>query len=579
AVLLFWPASPVDTSRLPDGGFGDPAQTVWYLAWVPYALGHGLPLFHSNLVNTPNGVDLANNASVPLLGLIGAPITVTLGPVASFNLLLRLAFAASAGSMFLVLRQWCTRWPIAFVGGLIYGFSPYMVSQGQGGAHLHQTFTPLVPLIVWCAYELLVVQHRRPARMGLLLGAAAGAQALIAPEVLSDLVIVLLLTGAIAMVVVRKERWRSWAGHALRGAAVGVTVFIVIAGDLLWWMLLANGHVHGPVQPTAALQPLSGDLLSPVVPTSQQLIAPSGLASLAAKFAAGSASEGSGYLGLPFVGLVIGVGIAWRREAIIRWAGGAALVAFVLSLGSRLSVTGHTTAIPLPEAVFAHLPVLDSTVPARFALMVVLFACIIVAVGVERTWGWVASHGSRWRRRVGAGVLVTGAVSLLAMAPVVPFATAAPDWPPSVQTALRTIPPGATVLTYPYPIRWWSETMLWQAVGGMRFRILGGYVTVQGQGTGENVPKLTAPASVQEFLVQNQGGVGVPYPIIPPDAATSADLCAYLNLNLVGAVVYWGAGPGAPEVLTYFTHALGAPSSDTNGVLIWRIPGAGWCAQ
>ena len=101
---------------------------TWFLAWIPYALDHGLNIFHSNFLDYPHGVDLANTTSVPLLGLLAAPFTLSLGPVAAFNILLRLAFASSATSMFFVLRSWC-RTPAAFIGGLLYGFGPYMVVQ------------------------------------------------------------------------------------------------------------------------------------------------------------------------------------------------------------------------------------------------------------------------------------------------------------------------------------------------------------------------------------------------------------------------------------------------------------------
>jgi hypothetical protein len=92
--------------------------------------------------------------------------------------------------MFFVLKKWC-RWPAAFVGGLAYGFGPYMVTQGQ--THLNLAFVPLPPLIVWCLYELLFEQKRRPVRMGVLLGLLAGAQVLISPELLALLVLIVAL--------------------------------------------------------------------------------------------------------------------------------------------------------------------------------------------------------------------------------------------------------------------------------------------------------------------------------------------------------------------------------------------------
>jgi hypothetical protein len=81
AIAVFWPAPPWDTSRLPSTpinifgpnqyGYGDPAQMTWFLAWVPYAIRHGLSIFHTGFLDYPFGVNLANNTSAPLLGLLG----------------------------------------------------------------------------------------------------------------------------------------------------------------------------------------------------------------------------------------------------------------------------------------------------------------------------------------------------------------------------------------------------------------------------------------------------------------------------------------------------------------------------
>src|SRR5487761_2308097 len=86
SVMAFWPSPPWDATRLPTDYFGkymfgDPPQMTWFLDWFPYAVSHGLNVFHTNFIDYPVGVNLANNTSVPLLGLIASPITLTLGPV------------------------------------------------------------------------------------------------------------------------------------------------------------------------------------------------------------------------------------------------------------------------------------------------------------------------------------------------------------------------------------------------------------------------------------------------------------------------------------------------------------------
>ena len=106
ACLAYWPVSPLDSHHLVNCRCPDPQQQAWYLAWPPFALTHGLNLFFTTYLQVPNGGNLAASTSMPLLGLLGAPVTVLAGPLATFNLMLRLALAASGTSMFFVLRRY-----------------------------------------------------------------------------------------------------------------------------------------------------------------------------------------------------------------------------------------------------------------------------------------------------------------------------------------------------------------------------------------------------------------------------------------------------------------------------------------
>ena len=82
---------------------------------------------------------------MPLLGVLGAPVTLACGAFGTTTLLFTLAFPVSALSAYALISRW-VRWrPAAFAGGLLYGFSPYLVA--QGGSHLNQVFVPLPPLI------------------------------------------------------------------------------------------------------------------------------------------------------------------------------------------------------------------------------------------------------------------------------------------------------------------------------------------------------------------------------------------------------------------------------------------------
>jgi hypothetical protein len=587
AIGLFWPTVPWSTTTLPAAsygrGFGDPAQMTWFLEWVPYAMSHGMNIFHTNYLDYPLGVDLANGTSVPLLGVLASPITFTLGPVAAFNILLRVAFASSAGSMFLVLRNW-SRTSIAFAGGLVFGFGPYMITQGQN--HLNLVFVALLPVIVWCLYELLFEQRRRPIRMGLLLGALCGAQALINPELLAMLALVV-FAGLVVLAVAAPHLVATRVAGLAQAALPAVIVFVLITGYLLWGMLLAPGHLVGSVYPSAALQSYRSDVLEPIIPTVNQFIAPLSFAVTAYRFVAGNFTENAGYLSLPFVLLFAYFSLRWRKDRILIFSAALALISFVLSLGSRLTLVSRPSHIPLPEALLVHLPLWSSIVPARFACLVALFAVIAVALGAEHFFSQLDGH-----RTSGLGVRI-GDMSVVAailcsaalLFPLLPMQTQSLPWAKDIPATLRAIPSGTVVLSYPLSLSPWTETMSWQAADEMRFRIIGGYVTQQqGKHFGESYPVLLDPKVLEETMIKAQLGSNVvsgeqlTFP--KPDAHldVQAALCTFLQRYHVGAVTFWKSpysGVNPKKIRRIFYAALGRPTlTNANAtILIWLTKG------
>ena len=108
AYLAYAPTALFSGSRIVSCVCGDPVQQAWYLAWTPYALLHWHNLFYTTQLNYPFGLDLGSNTPMPLLGLLAAPFTLTIGPAGALVLMMRLAFASSALSMCFVLRRWTT---------------------------------------------------------------------------------------------------------------------------------------------------------------------------------------------------------------------------------------------------------------------------------------------------------------------------------------------------------------------------------------------------------------------------------------------------------------------------------------
>ena len=291
-LVAFWPVVP-EISHHIFSTVGDLTLTVWYLGWVPHALTHGLNPLFSNAMFAPTGVNLAQNTEAPLLGLIAAPITWAFGPLVSTNLLLVLGMPISATAAFVVLRKWEVWGPPAALGGLIYGFSPYMV--GQGFAHPVLTFVPLPPFIVMTVVSIL--QRRRPPRrLGIQLGLLVAAQYLISPEVL---VTVVVLTGAALVFVALGSP--SKVPQLARTAAGPIGISMVLAVVLLAypvWMLLAGPqHVSGPTYPL--INSYHNDLLSFVDHGLWQQVSLGMQSNWAGPLAMFESPEYGGYVGIP----------------------------------------------------------------------------------------------------------------------------------------------------------------------------------------------------------------------------------------------------------------------------------------
>lgn len=574
ALAAHWPAWPGDPGRIPECACGDAGLDSWFLAWTAFALRHGLDPFLTGWLNHPVGVNLAVNNQMPLLGLVAAPVTLTAGPVASYNLLLWLALPLSATSMFVVLRRWVTWAPAAFVGGLLYGFSPYVA--GQSPAHLNLIFLPFPPLIVLAVVELVVRRTGTVRRWGVVLGLAATAQYFVSTEILADCGLVILL-GLVVLAVARPAEVAPALRRAFTGLAWALAVFVPLVAWPLVLLLAGPLRYRTPLD-VGAVTPFRSDLLSPVVPTSALRFAPGGLAGVGDRLSPfGSHGEDGAYLGIPLLALVAYLGVRFRADRWIPFCLGMAGATFVLSLGSHLAVDGHQTAVPLPFALLQGVPLLDEMLPGRLSLFTAFFVAVALARGLGHLRPTVRRRTAPGpgRRTGPAEVALLGVVALLAVVTLVPRwpDVTVPTGTPSYFTspAVDRIPAGSVVLLYPYPMPGDNQGMVWQAGTGMRFKLLGGYALIpNAAGSVTPYPSRLAPPSVEDFLV-DEAGVPTFYPTGPlPDAAGLADdLRQFLVRYDVGTVLVAEDAHGATAVEALVTRALGRGPERRGGMAAW----------
>ena len=522
------------TTRVIGSG-SDPTDIfVWAMAWWPYALAHGQdPLRIANV-----WVPLATNAGwrtlVPGLSLLFAPITLTAGPVASYNTATLLAPALTAAAMCLLMYEF-TRQPwVSLWTGYMVGFSSYEVSQILG--HLHLAFVCLVPLALWVAVRL----YRRDGSSmpwGLVAGLAAIliGQFLIATEVLATMTMFGCLGWLLAWLMVPHER------ATLKRLARRLVAAYAMAGLALSPWLWTMGHALPSSRLGAVYNTLSLNLMNLVVPT-VATVGGTWFRGVSRAFAPGALAEASGYLGLPLVGLAVGAIVRLRRQVGSRLAAWVLVLVAVLALGSRLRV-GSWVGPPLPWAMLQSLPIVGAVLTGRFMLYAFMLAAGLV--------GWrSAQRGSRW---------LTAAMLLAAIA-VLPNVSYQGTWSAAVAPPLlnrpkvlaRYVPRDATVMVLPYFSL--GPSTFWQEASHFRFRLADGYLYGM-------IPSAWTLLRLPYLLASG---------VTPTDTFAADEFRALLAVGRVGRVLV-----ALPE--TYHDRALLqraglALDGVAGGVAVWTVP-------
>jgi hypothetical protein len=445
------------------GSYDDPQIPIWSFAWWPHALLHGENPFFTHYVWSPAGVNLAWVNSVPAVSIAFAPLTLLIGPIASYNVATVALPAISAWAAFLLCRHLTRSWWPSLVGGYLYGFSSYIVGHVTGQPQLTAAFViPLLALLVLRYLEGSVGKGRFTLLSGLLLGT----QLLISMEVGFTLTLVLLGALVLAYVFFPERRSRILS---LPLPLVGAYVLAaVIASPFLYYALTAV-RISGFQRPSDFI----ADLLNIVVPTHVEVSGAGWFHDLSKHFP-GNYTEQGAFIGLPLLAIVVLFARSRWRGAVGRFLVVSLVLSIVLSLGPELTVGGHGL-FPIPTP-FGHdsitvpgmgrkfLPLFNNALPVRFALYTSLAVAVIVAL-------WMASRpaGDVWR-----WVLPALGVLLMLPNPAANVWTTTYKIPKFFTDAAYRgcLAPGEVIL--PQPVRSGGPEMLWQVADDFRFRMAGG---------------------------------------------------------------------------------------------------------
>lgn len=568
AIALWWHAWSAGASTHTLCGCGDPALFLWFFQWPATAVAHGHNPFYSSALFHPGGINLLSQTSVLGLSIPLIPVTWIWGPVASLNLAATLAPALSAFTMLLVLRRWVKWMPAAYIGGLLFGFSPAVLTSLQF-AHLMTAALMLVPLILAALDEILWRQrHERAA--GAALGILLFLQFFMSTEILTviamvTVISVLVLAGA--GFLLDRQRLRQVIPHALRALIIAMVVGGVLLAYPVWFALDGPAHLSGLIWPNiGALGGYDGsNFVSAGVNHGPNVYTTLGGYE-------GSAFPSSAFIGWGFLTALVAGTAIWFRDRRLWFYGFLLGLCMVFSLGERKGAWE-------PVRVFAHIPLIENIIVQRFMEIGYLAAAVILAIILDH----MRRHLPAQLRVKGAEARVLGVgaafgVIFLALLPMatafgaaLPYTMRPVSMPRWYTQVAPHLPANSVVLSYPVPFSGIQVAMAWQAVDAMHYNQVGGGGP---QGVANRAGSARAGFNILSHLAFS---VTVPQPV--PSHKMLAAVRHALRVWGTTTVVVSPERRRVPQLLqghnpvyaaAFMTAALGRPPTLEAGSWVWN---------
>ena len=538
----------------------------WLLTNGANAIAHGdNPLFTAKL-NAPYGLNLMANTSVLALALPLSPITMIFGADVTFVLITTMALAGTASGWYFALNRMLNHRMAAAIGGAFCGFAPAMISQATGHPNISGQY--VLPFVVLAVFSL-GKPGRHPVMRGLILAGLVIVQVFINEELLF-LTALGLFVFLVPYAFARPRELAQRVPDALKSLAVTAVVAGVALAYPLYQQFFGRGYYRG--LPDYIL--LYGADLAGYWTFARRSVAGDPL--ITAKIAQGSTEENS-FFGWPLLLALLAVVIWLRRDAIVRSLAITGVVFTLLSLGSEPKMNGEPLDIVAPWGWLDALPLFDSVVPTRLALVVTPVVGCMLAVAVKRfdeaihrraattVLGDTAAEGTVVRL---LGVVVLAMVlGPLTPTPLPVFER--PYVPPFFTTAMYKdhIPRDGVVLGVPPGWGPALHTMQWQTAANLDFRIFGGYYLAPNPNEPDRVAMFGPiyPATMTMLgQISEQNVMVTVTPEIRAQAVT--DFRAAEVTTLVMPAHHWRA----EELRTVLDQLVG-PGELVGGMWVWDV--------
>ena len=159
AVAFTWPLAAHLSTRLTGGTGGDTGVYVWN-QWVfrhELIESRGSPYFTETLFGAERPANLSLHNYTRFQNLVAAPLMRAFGVVTAFNLVYLLMTVLTAYATFLLARHVTRRAPESWLAGLLFAWSPLLVTRGMG----HFSLVAAAPVAIFLLILMRADGHER----------------------------------------------------------------------------------------------------------------------------------------------------------------------------------------------------------------------------------------------------------------------------------------------------------------------------------------------------------------------------------------------------------------------------------
>jgi hypothetical protein len=388
--------------HLPGGPVGEDAiEHLYMMWWFHYALIElGQNPADLTMLAYPSGYYNPYITVTPFVRLIAVPFIGWADPALFYNMYLFLTFILAWGAMSALCYHLTQDFEASVVGGFVFAFSPHRLIHASGG-HITAATVFWFPLLTLGLLDFL----RRPTWY------KAGLCGILLTISLSiDLNVILYFTAPLVLIILAYHFWKQ--PHLIQNKRFLYELGLVILIPLLIqgppFVSFAIDKFRGKLDFLYAegVELYSSDLLGILVPPPRHpLIRAFDLDWFSVRTVSGAegSSENVIYIGL-FTLFLVFVGLRVRSFPDRKLWLSTSLIAWLLALGPQLKLGGVSTSIPLPYALFTHIPFLEwGRTPSRFGNLMMFGVAILVAYGATVLLRYLSQP--KWRLPLMVGLL------------------------------------------------------------------------------------------------------------------------------------------------------------------------------